>query len=801
MAGIPMRWWPVAVGLLALAGAMLRGAELPPEEAQRLRALCFRLGENEPGKKWDAARALINEGPKAVPIVGELFGGDWLEGKRMAAWILSEIRHESAVGPLAKALDDADEEVRWKAAVGLKQIGKPSVLHLVAALMAGPLPTKQCAAWTLGEIGDPDGAGPLAGALEEADEALRWKAAISLTQVGAASLPALTKVLKSQNVETRRCAIWAVGKIGGQAALPALAQALGDPDNHVRAKAVVALGDIPGEAATKLLLRMADDPDPIVRKDAIVALGRRGKALDPAALPDRPAKEPTTKIPLYSLWEIEFRPKQAPKLANPFTDAAVSAVFVAPDDRNIRIHGFYAGDGTWKVRATPDLVGVWYYRVDFKAGDVAEMATGGAKCVAAKAPGFLRIAKDTPRFLAYSDGTRFYPIGAGTTFLGDPAADGTPTSTLDVWKTYLDDCAKSGMNRCRIVLPEAPWVGLEVVQRHPELAAWALDGPRYDLARFSLPFWDKLDAVIAHGATLGISFELTVFDETGLASENGNPWPLHPFNAKNGGPIGGLSGCPGLYDLSVAANRTAQEAYVRYLLARTVAFTNVTYELNNQMDRRGSASRLGVPWAEHWAAFFREFDPYDHLVALNVVTRPEGYFLIGGIDIANVHGNTPPEAQGIRMPVFLNETYAKTPQAERAIFWQALLVGTSAARAPWQRLTARSPAFEHCRDLAEFARDVPYWAMKHDDSVVLSTPRNVARVAAAAEGEILVYLMGAAEDGSIRIGVANGRYEATWFDPKNGRTIRSDTVEAAQGALDLPSPTFAEDIVLRIRKK
>jgi len=790
-------------GLFLAYATCAPGGELSPEEHRRLRALCFHLGENEPGKKWDAARKLIGEGAKAVPVVAELFGGDWVEGKRVAAWILSEIRHESAVGPLARALEDADEQVRWKAAVGLKRIGKPAVIHLVAVVMTGSLQAKHCAAWTLGEIGDAVAAGPLAGALEEKDEDLRWKAAISLTQLGAASLPALVQVLKQDNIETRRCAIWAIGRIGGKAALPALEQALSDKDNHVRAKAVVALGEIKGKAATKLLLRMINDTDPVVRKDAIVALGRRGKALKPTRRLDIPATEPATQIPLYGICEVAFRPKKAPPLENPFADATLSATLVAPDDRNIKVLGFYAGRGEWKVRATLDQPGLWYYRIDFRAGKFTQVGHGAAKCLERKARGFLRIAKDNPRTLVFDDGSRCYLIGTGTEALGSPAPAGAPANTPEVWKRYLNDCAKSGMNKCRIFLPEVPWVGREAVRAHPQLSPWPLrpDGRRYDLTRFSIPFWDKLDALVAYGARLGMVFELTIFDETGLGAGKKDRWTLHPFNESNGGPLGGLSGCPRFYDLSLEANRKAQEAYVGYLLARTAACTNVYYELNNEMNRHGAADRLGPRWVEHWTAFFRERDPYDHLVSLSVVNDAGRYFRIQGIDIANVHGKAPPEPHGIRMPAFLSEARVKAARAERAIFWRALLLGTSAARAPWQRLAARSPIFEYSRHLAEFARDVRYWELRRDDSVVLSTPGRVTHLASVRKGEILVYFTGACEGGVVRVGLGKGRYDASWFDPRNGNTIRAETVEPAQGAVELPCPTFDEDLVLRIRKK
>ena len=787
---------------LACAGSLASAATLGPAERRRLRALCFRLGENEPGKKWDAARALIREGERAVPVVAELFAGDWVDGKRMAAWILSEIHHPSAVGPLSRALADADEDVRWKAAVGLKRIGKPSVFALVATVLTGKLEAKHCASWALGEIGDPAGAGALAAALEEPDEALRWKAATSLTQLGEPALPALAKVLRNGSIETRRCAVWAVGRIGGTASLTALDQALGDPDNHVRAKAVVALGNIRSAKATKLLLRMVNDPDTVVRKDAIVALGRRGKALKPTPRPEATG-EPATRIPLFGLCEVAFKPRKCPRLQNPFADATLTATFIAPDDRNIQVLGFYAGAATWKVRAALDQPGRWFYRLDFRAGKHSELGHGGAQCLAGKARGFLRIDKQHPRVLAFDDGTRFYPIGTGTEALGAPSKAGEPANTLETWKSYLEACAKAGMNKSRLFLLEAPWIAPSVVAEHPELAPWPLgpDGRRYDLTRLSLPFWDKLDAVLAHGARLGMVFELVVFDETGLAAGEGERWALHPFNERCGGPLDGLSGAPRFYDLGVAANRAAQEAYVRTLLARTVARTNVYYELNHAMNRRGSAGSLGLRWAEHWMARLRERDPFDHLVSLSVVEGADAYYRIEGIDIANVHGDRAPEPQGLRMPVLLAVAHARTPQAERALFWQALLLGTSAARAPWQPLAERSTLFEHARYLADYAADLPWWELRRDDAVVLAAPGGTRALAAVRDGEIHIYLTGAADEGVVRVGVPGGRYDATWLDPKNGTTHRVEDVQADRGALELDCPTFEEDIVLRIRRK
>jgi len=673
--------------LLSCALAAAAAApQLDEAEVRRIRAICFRLGENEPGKKWDAARALVREGPQAVAIVAELLQGDWLEGKRMAAWVLDQIHAPEAVGPLAKALDDKDDDVRWKAAVGLKRLRHESVVHLVAMLFTGKLHAKRCAAWTLGEIGHADGAGALASALEEDDDELRWKAAVALTQIGKPSLPALQMVMKSKEVETRRCTVWAAGQIGGPEALPVLEQALQDADNHVRAKAVVALGNIRGEAATKLLLGMVDDADAVVRKDAIVALGRRGRSRQPGDPVVKKPADVADEAPLFGIYEITLRAKAPPP--NPFADAKLVAAFVAPDDRNVRVAGFYAGDGAWKARMLLDKPGLWYYRADLTIGKEKTTSHGGVRCIARKAKGLLRVSQKSPRALAFDDGTPFHSIGAGAAVLGNPGQDGPPANTLDVWRTYLDDCARSGMNKCRILLIEAPWVPLATVRKHPELSPWPV-GDAYDLRRFSIPYWDKLDAVIQHAAKLGVIVELTVFDETGLSPSNGDPWARHPFHRANGGPIDARAGSPAFYDVAAKATLAAQESYVGYLLARTAAYSNVVYELNNEMNRRNSARQFGLRWAEHWAAFLREHDPFDHLVSLSVAENGQAYFLIQGIDVANVHGKEPPEPQGIRIPVVFNEPYVKTPREERGAFWRSLLVGVSASHAPWQsQLTA-----------------------------------------------------------------------------------------------------------------
>ena len=92
------------------------GEEPPADERQRFRALCFHLGENDPGKKWDAARAtdVLNTIEKVTFEANEAGAPDFvqrgLEGPVKARSLAQ--RPEVRVGfqdLVARVLDEREE--------------------------------------------------------------------------------------------------------------------------------------------------------------------------------------------------------------------------------------------------------------------------------------------------------------------------------------------------------------------------------------------------------------------------------------------------------------------------------------------------------------------------------------------------------------------------------------------------------------------------------------------------------------------------------------------------------------------
>jgi len=87
----------------------------------------------------------------------------------------------------------------------------------------------------------------LVAGLKDAERSVRMEAVDSLVDIGKPSLPALIRALESPDVQTRRHATLAIGKLGMLAtdAVPALTPLLNDPDEQVRKLAAAVLESLP----------------------------------------------------------------------------------------------------------------------------------------------------------------------------------------------------------------------------------------------------------------------------------------------------------------------------------------------------------------------------------------------------------------------------------------------------------------------------------------------------------------------------------------------------------------------------
>jgi hypothetical protein len=352
-------------------------------------------------------------------------------------------------------------------------------------------------------------------------------------------------------------------------------------------------------------------------------------------------------LPQWSLHTTSARPDW--NVDNPFDPAQVKVEgeFAGPDGSILQSPGFYTvpfvrelvagaeqltqdGDPHWQVRFSPPAAGTWKWRWVATVGDNVCATPWTPLHVAPAAPGshgFLRVASD-PRYLAFDDGTPYFPIGENMAW---PDARGT--FAYDEWMERL---AASGGNYVRIWM--ASWsYALE----------WVVFGPDGEVADTTLGNYTahldrawQLDQVLRTAEANGISVMLCLLHH-GQFSKDVNPaWQDNPYRADFGGPL--VS--PADFFTNAAA-RSLFERRLRYIVARWGYATNLlAWELWNEVDytQQYDAAIL-AEWHERMAGLLHDLDPNRHLVTTStsmmgtVLKLDQALFALPEIDLSQFH--------------------------------------------------------------------------------------------------------------------------------------------------------------------
>jgi hypothetical protein len=125
-----------------------------------------------------------------------------------------------------------------------------------------------------------------------------------------------------------------------------------------------------------------------------------------------PAAETASEqqIPRWQPEDLVF--SAAALIENPF-GVDFWAQVKCPDGSQRRLLGFYDGQGNWKIRVSPDVLGRWSLvtHSTLPALDNKEIAF---TCVANSNPrvhGGLRVDEKHPHHFVYEDGTHYFPLG------------------------------------------------------------------------------------------------------------------------------------------------------------------------------------------------------------------------------------------------------------------------------------------------------------------------------------------------------------------------------------------------------
>jgi hypothetical protein len=337
------------------------------------------------------------------------------------------------------------------------------------------------------------------------------------------------------------------GRLGS---LVAFVPSLDDPAERDRLWA--ALAEV-GDGAVRTPYAPAIAPNPSYEADDVA----RGSAS--VALPG--------PVPLWDLIEVRL---EGTSHGNPFVEVELDAVFTRGGEQ-VRVGGFYDGDGVFLIRALADAEGEW----SFVTRSTARSLDGVEGIVTVEGPrrgahGPVRV--DGFHF-RHADGTRHRPLG----------------TTAYAWTHQPEELQEQTLR----TLADSPFTKLRMCI-FPKSYLYNSDEPEdfvfpgslaegFDLERFDVGHFRRLERRIAQLAELGIEADLILF---------------HAYDRW------------GFADLGPAVD----ERYLRYVVRRLAGYSNVWWSMANEYDLLWSKDE--ADW-ERLAAVVGEEDPFGHLNSIH----------------------------------------------------------------------------------------------------------------------------------------------------------------------------------------
>lgn len=270
--------------------------------------------------------------------------------------------------------------------------------------------------------------------------------------------------------------------------------------------------------------------------------------------------EGETKMKQYEMFELTFSGKEP---EGSHVDVDLTAEFCC-GEKVIKTAGFYAGNGTYKVRFLPDQTGAvaWHVSGIFQA-------EGTETCEPAQ--GAHGIVKAVDTHFEYQDGTFFYPFGTTIYALAHQPEE--------LISTTMDSLSKAPFNKVRhCTFPKH----YDYNHNEPDFypfekkadGSWDTDHPCF-------AYWDHMERILGELAGMGIQSDLILF---------------HPYDRW------------GFSRMSQADNLT----YLDYLLRRFSAIPDIWWSLANEYDL--CFAKTMEDWHEI-EQFVHDHDPFGHLIS------------------------------------------------------------------------------------------------------------------------------------------------------------------------------------------
>ncbi len=512
-------------------------------------------------------------------------------------------------------------------------------------------------------------------------------------------------------------------------------------------------------------------------------------------------------VEAYDLVEVTVN-VAVPDARNPFTDATLRGSFSkAGGGERINVDGFCdSADGSlFRIRFMPPSPGDYTYSVSYRQGEFEKAQAGTFRTTDGHRRGPLRVDPKYPwHFIWEGTGEHYF-------------FNGTTAFWLMGWReeriinNSIERLHRLKINRIRVLLSGAantfwgepvmtgdsftmmlrPWMA-----QAPE----SFEHPGIDYTRFNVPYWQKWERMLRFARDRDVIISV-ILD---ISTHHAQP----------------------------QAGSEDERRYIRYAVARLSAFSNITYDLGDDLD-----SFRDEKWARETGLLIESWDPYKHLATSHPVhrqhqDRASDWFGFTSLQdwSRNQHALMLEERQiqmktGRIIPQ-ANEEYGyedhypqwappppgDSAEALRHAAWDIAMAGAygtageSARRGTniwpdtgggWMNgrgddTMVMLKGYEH---MVDFFTRFEWWKTEPHDELV-----NNGAYCLAEPGEIYaVYLP---QGGDVTIKVDPGNYEASWFSASTGETV---SLPPAEGPVwtspKAPVPPSRMDWALLLRRR
>jgi hypothetical protein len=301
------------------------------------------------------------------------------------------------------------------------------------------------------------------------------------------------------------------------------------------------------------------------------------------------------EVDIYDHIELEIE-KTGDVPENPFTGVEIQGLFTDSNGKTDTLEGFCDDEKgiIYRVRYMPRVTGKFKYRLLIRSDEKPVELSGNFNVLYSSRKGPVQVDPLFPWHFVYAGTDQHYFWNATTAYW------------MMGWKDdriifdALDRLGRLGINRIRVAINGRSEGGSRwhepLVSESANftflLNPWqaanplSLDTPHFDVTRFNVAYWQKLDRLVDHALRRGIVVSLIFYVD-------GKDHGCDPFKEEHMGS-------------------QDEQRYYRYAVARYAGYPNIMWDIANEYHLFRSEK-----WVNTMGALIRRADPATHLISVH----------------------------------------------------------------------------------------------------------------------------------------------------------------------------------------